>query len=68
MRDLLEGSGLAWEQRYGSRHIKVYLEGRLVQCWSTTANDSPSNRGNMNALAQVKRAVRHALSQRAQLG
>lgn len=58
IREALDASGHHWEARRGTRHIKIYLGGRLLGVVSSTATQSGKGRDSRNMLAQIKRVAR----------
>lgn len=60
---MLRASGVCWEIVQGGKHLKVLVEGRLVQTITTTGR-STQCRSDRNALAAVRRAIRAAQGER----
>ena len=58
----LEASGLEWHVARGGKHMKLYIQGRMVQTLTRSAR--VSWHGDRNVLASIRRAIREALERR----
>ena len=61
VESLAESYGVKLDIRQGSRHKKIYYEGKLVGILPT-GNGKGTGRHMMNAMAQVRRAIEERLS------
>ena len=55
VRDALEATGLPYELRMGSRHIKIVVDGRLVGILPTKDTGDRRSRAIKNTIAQIRR-------------
>lgn len=64
LQDELARAGVPFEISEGTRHHKVFVDGRLVGIVSRRPSESANNRGAKNVRSQVRRAIRECVSRK----
>lgn len=62
IREELEKTGLSWEIMQGSKHKKIYLQGRLVGILPRDGKKG-AERTVCNTIAQIRRAAQSIFSE-----
>ena len=56
--DMLTAAGVSWELVHGKKHVKLVVEGKLVNVFPTTLRKHTAGRHLVNARCQVRRRLR----------
>lgn len=60
LRAVLDDSGLDWTAERGSKHIKIYVAGRMAGVVGARGNVDKGDVGDRFAIANVRRAIQAA--------
>lgn len=58
IQQALTDTGLPYEVRPGTKHLKIFLRDHLVGIFPKSGRHSHEGRGSLNIIAQIRRAAR----------